>query len=690
MKKTFLLLSFLLLFIPLYSQKSSTRKDGQTSSRVYVPLPGMKEKFDTEDVIQKLLYVKQLPIEKKKLEIEDYKIENEIIKDLVKYLRNLDEKSKKLYDYQTPFKEMQGITPDENIVEVFASRKAKKQDYKIKIIEIAKPDSFMSDSIEKNKILPPSEFTISVGKNQVNINFKGGTIYQLYEVIKNVASDYVDVRIVNDTPTTAILVITGKETGKENKISFSGKLDTLLASGIIKKNDEKKFEKNIYFDNVEIISGKPIITKNAVSLTPSSRIDKKQREIIKEKYYFSLNVEFNTFSTEEKENKRFFTNGNGDLVLMEGVTVSNVTVGGGKLILDIPEEDKPKEIITNFYDFLTITYSDGNFTTYQFLSNGNYTFELQKNKEIDKIILENKNTDKELKIANMKIFSTPEEENYIPKNYISKASDAIFELDGVRIERKNNNIDDVIEGVTLNLKRETDYPINIKVDYNYQKIEEAILDWVNAYNQVMEYLSIVTEPNLDKTPLHERNPEDLKKGVFQAESSFLSLRNKLRQVGANSYKTKYGRELALLEQMGIYTKKSGNFSAGSEEWQTTRMGLLNVELEKLRSVLKTKLDGVEELFANDLDGDLVKESGAAVSVNQNLRIAIGNGSFTQMRIASNERKIKEKQKDVDELIAKLGDYEMELRRKYGKMNQALSETEAKQKWLNNQFKSQQQ
>lgn len=687
MKKIFLIFLTFCIVISLFSQSQKT--SGQRSSKVYVPLPGMKEKFDTEDVIQKLLYVKQLPIEKKKLEIEDYKIENEIIKDIVKYLRNLDDKSKRLYDYQTPFKEMQGISPDENIIEIFASRKAKKQDYKIKINEIAKPDSFMSDPVERNKILPPSEFTIKIGKDEIKITFKGGTIYNLYEILKNAAPEILETRIVNDTPTTAILVISGKNTGAENKITFSGKLDTLLNIGILKKSDEKKFEKNIYFDNVNVLSGEPLITKNAVSMTPSSKIEKSVKEQIKENYFLSLNVEFNIF-TEDKKEKTFFTNGNGDLVLMESVAVSNVIVGGGKLILDITEEEKPKEIITNFTDFFTIIYSDGSKGSYQFISNANYTFGLPKNKEIEKIVLENQNTDKEVKIANIKIFSTPDDEKFTPKNYITKASDAEFELDGVKIKRKNNNIDDVIDGVTLNLKRETDYPVTVKVDYNYQKIEEAILDWVNAYNQAMEYLHIVTEPNLDKTPLHERNQENLKKGVFQAENSFISLKNKLRQVAANSYKTKYEREIAVLEQIGIYTKRTGNFVANSEEWESAKMGLLNVDQEKLRSVLKSRLDGVEELFASDQDGDLVKESGVAVSANQNLRVAIGNGSFTQMRITANDRRIKDKQKDVEEMTAKLSDYELELRRKYGKMNQALSETEAKQKWLNNQFKSQQQ
>ncbi|MGC8764847.1 MAG: flagellar filament capping protein FliD [Brevinematia bacterium] len=691
MKKFFLFFCVLFFSTSLLfpALKDTKKEEQQQSSKVFVPLPGMKEKIDTEDIIQKLLYVKQIPIEKKKLEIEDYKLENSISRDISGYIRNLDEKSKKLYDFQSPFKEMQGISPDENVIEVYATRRAKKEDYKVKINEIAQPDSFMSDSIEKNKILPPSEFKITIGKESVNVIFKGGTIYTLYEVLKNVAPDLLEARIVNDTSTTAILVLSGKKTGKDNRISISGNLETLLQIGMLTKSDEKKYEKNIYFDNIKVISGSPVVTKNAISLPPGTKVEKNISEDVKEGYLLSLDFEIN-LRDEKAPQKIFFTNGNGELVLMEAVKISNVEVGGGSLILDY--EEKPKEIISNFFDYLTVYFTNGTKAVYQFSTNGNYVFSLDKfkNNNIEKVELENRNTDREVKIANFKIFARPEEEKFIPKNYITRASDADIELDGVEIKRDKNQIDDVIDGVTLNLKNKTESPITIRVDYDYKKIEDAILDWVNAYNQVMEYLYIVTEPNLDRTPLHQRSAENLKNGVFQTENSFISLKNKLRQIAGNSYKTRYEKELAVFEQMGIYTKKSGSFNANSEEWQSAKMGLLQVDLDKLKSVLKTKLEGVEELFANDLDGDLVKESGAAVSVNQSLRTALGNTGFIQMRIASNERKIKEVQKDVDEMNAKLADYELELRRKYGKMNQELSETEAKQKWLNNQFKYQQQ
>lgn len=676
-----------IVFYNLAISEDVNKKENRENSKVYVPLPGMKEKIDTEDIVQKLLYVKQIPIDKKRLELEDYRIENSIVKDFSSYLKNLSEKSRKLYDYQSPFREMKGYSPDENMIEVYATRRAKKQDYNIKIIQIAKADSFMSDPVERNKILPPSTMTIYLGNEKVNIIFKGGTISQLYQILKDAGNDLFDVRIINDTPSTSILVITGKKTGEENKIKFEGNPDTLLSIGMLKKSDEKKYEKDVYFDDVNIISGNPIITKTAISLPEATGVEKSLKEKIVENFFISFEFEENQYEVNGK--KKFFTNENGELILMEPVIVSNVTVGGGSLIMDI--EEKPKEIITNFIDFISIHFTNGEVMKLQPQTNGKFKFSLNefKNNEIKKITLENRNTDREVKIANMKFYSEVEEGKFIPKNQITKASDAIFELDGVKVKRDKNSIDDVIEGVTLNLKGETTNPLKISVDYDYEKIENAILDWVDAYNKVMEYLYILTEPNLDRTPLHERKPEDLKRGVFQAESSFISLRNKLRQIPAESYNTDYGKELTVLQQAGLFTKTTGTFNANSEEWASAKMGLLQVDLEKLKSTLKTKLKGVEQLFANDLDGDMIKESGIAVKIDNNLKIAIGQGSFIEMKLASNDRKIKEGEKEIEEMNKKLADYEMELRKKYGKMNQALMESEAKQKWLNNQLKIQQ-
>lgn len=68
------------------------------------------------------------------------------------------------------------------------------------------------------------------------------------------------------------------------------------------------------------------------------------------------------------------------------------------------------------------------------------------------------------------------------------ASNAVFEIDGVEIERETNNINDVINGITFNLRQNTlsapatELTIDIKPDTTVAK--NAIIGFINAYNEI--------------------------------------------------------------------------------------------------------------------------------------------------------------------------------------------------------------
>jgi flagellar capping protein FliD len=164
--------------------------------------------------------------------------------------------------------------------------------------------------------------------------------------------------------------------------------------------------------------------------------------------------------------------------------------------------------------------------------------------------------------------------------------------------------------------------------------------------------------------------------------------NNLRYSASNPYKTVYGKDLAFLAQIGIFTKKPGSFDAKSEEWATASMGLLNIDLEQLRTQFKTHFDGIEQLFANSTTGDTAKDTGVAVMVNNNLKMGLSSGSFIERRIASNDKKIADNKTEIDNLNKSADDYELQQRVKYGQMNQAIQDSDSKQKWLSGQFKQQ--
>ncbi len=693
MKRIIIFSSIIFFIVIPLSAADNTSDKKDSTGKVFIPIPGVSDKMNTEDIIQKLLMVKKIPINKLEMESQDYKIENDIIKDLSKYLRDLDTKSRNLYDFQSPFREMTGESSDASVMEATAGRKSKKQIYKLTVNQLAKPDSFMSSSIPKNKYLSPSEFTLTTGGETSKIKFQGGTPAQFIKIIQDQAGTNIDTKIINDTSDTSILVISGKNTGKKNKINFGGDLKTFYDIGSLTTGVEKSEEFPVDLmrgsDNSNITAGN---TNNAV-IKPgaSGEIGLSDKNIkMTENSYFIYDTHINKLTS-------LLSNTEGanlppiDISTMEPVKVSNVSVDGGSLIANFEEKKKPQVAVSNFTEIITLIFKDGTSNNINIDSDGKFTNSLSSNKDktIDKVLLRNQNTDREIELQDTEFLTKIEEGGIKPKNPISEACDANVNMDGVEIQRDNNKIDDLIDGVSLNLKKESKDPVTLNIDHNYQKITDDIQAWVDSYNQTMSYLATLTKPNQDRTPLSERNQQNLKDGIYQTETSFILLKNRLRNVAIDYYKTSYGNELSVLEQIGVYTKKAGSFSSTSEEWASTKTGLLNIDGDRLKSVLKTKFDGVEQLFANDLIGDMTKNSGAAVAANQSLKIALGVGNFIERRISFNDNKIKENQTEIDKMNKSLSDYELQQRMKYGKMNEAISESDSKQKWLNNQFKSQQ-
>ncbi len=672
--------------------QTRSQTTSSAGNKVFLNLPGMTEKVNTQDVVEKLVAVKRLPIQKKENETENFKLENDIVKDFSKYLRDLDTRSKALYDYQSPFGEMLGDASDKKILEAIAGRRAKKDAYRVTVFQTAKPDSFMSASTPRNKVFPAGQFTISINGEKTVVRFGGGTLAQFANTIRESAGDRVDVKMINDTATTSILVVSGRQTGEKNKMIFDGDLSVLFDTGILKKGEDKTEEFAIDLSGVQSRNSQPIAAnKTSVRLTPNTDGElsvRNQNIAVREDTTLYFKGRVNRFDLDALTNDSVTPP---EISLMEGVTISNVTVSGGSLITLYEEKRELPPVVSNFTEIFTLVFTDGSTKTFFIDSDGSYSNSLStyRGKTLDKILVQNANTDREIALSDVRVLSVLETGGPQPKNAVSRASDAIISFDGVEVRRDKNTIDDLVEGVTLNLLNESPDPVRVTIDHNYQKVQDALLSWVDSYNKAMEYLSILTKPNLDKTPLNERTPANLKLGVFQTETTFLVLKNRLRNGAANAYPTDLGRELAVLDQIGIFTKKAGGLNTASEEWEAAKMGLLSVEPDKLETALKTKFDAVAQLFANDTTGDKVKNTGVSVTINQDLKLVLGSGNFIDRRIALNDSKIKTNRREIEDMNRSLGDYEMDLRRKYGKLNQVLSETDQKQKWMNSQFKAQQ-
>lgn len=660
-------------------------------SKPYAPIPGTKDKFDSEATIQSLLAIKQIPIDAKENEIENYKIETGILQDFNAYAGRLDDQTKALYNIKSPFREMLGESSDPQVVEATANRTAIKKDYKVKVIQIAQADQFMSASLPRNKRLSPAQFTIRIGEDTYPIRFAGGTLHQLAQTIQDQTDGKLETRVINDTSTTSVLQVSGKQTGAKYRMQFEGDLAPLFEAELLYKAVSQTITRDVDLRAIVSSSTNRIVSDTrSATLVPLSQGELNLNSAairISNTTVFYWSAERSqqlpvsiTVPTNTKPSLP-------DLSIspMQEVNISNIIVEGDTLIPFYQKKTPPpavKETVSNRTEVFTLHWSDGSSTVFSVTSNGNFSRPVQSwtGLSLQRIQFHNYNTIEKYRLYDFRFLTPVEEDGLRPKNFISRAQDAVFTIDGVQITREKNAVDDVVEGLVIYLKKPSSQDVDLKIDHNYKLVMDSILEWVNTYNQVMEYLSILTKPNQDRTPLYLKAEKDRKTGLFQAESSFSSLQNKLRLSVMNSYATEFGRELNMLEQIGIFTKEAGSFSTSSDVWESTRMGLLNVDTDKLNSKLVTQFEGVRQLFANAKDGGF---TGVAWEVSQVLRLALGAGGFLARKIQFNDNRIKETQKTVAKMKEDLEDYEVQIRIQYGKLNQTINQTDKQKDYWNN-------
>jgi flagellar hook-associated protein 2 len=160
------------------------------------------------------------------------------------------------------------------------------------------------------------------------------------------------------------------------------------------------------------------------------------------------------------------------------------------------------------------------------------------------------------------------------------AADADFTVDGLQIRRSSNSISDVIEGVTFTLKKESS-SATISVTADTEEIKDQIISFVNAYNDVVEFIS--TNSAYDSVTGES--------GILSGEGTARNIQNKLRDIVTSSVSGLSG-ELSMLAEIGITT-----------DYET---GKLEIDSSELDEKLASNLDDVAELFNDSTNGIAVQ------------------------------------------------------------------------------------
>ncbi|WJY16661.1 flagellar filament capping protein FliD [Pectobacteriaceae bacterium CE90] len=176
---------------------------------------------------------------------------------------------------------------------------------------------------------------------------------------------------------------------------------------------------------------------------------------------------------------------------------------------------------------------------------------------------------------------------------LTAAQNATFTLNGISIERQSNTINDAIDGVTFNLKKQSDLDTtttpstykteNLTISKDTSQLQTAIQAWVDAYNSLQTTIQ-------SQTKYVAVNPGDTTQstgnGALLGNSTVQGIQRQL-QSQLTSIQSQSGT-LKILNDLGIKQIATG-----------TDQGKLEVDTTKLQKALNEQPDNVKAFFLGD-------------------------------------------------------------------------------------------
>ncbi len=675
-------------------------------------------------------------------------------------LQTLSAASKELYGFRSPFRTFIGSS--DGIPEYFtvtANRKAYDTTHDIEVIQIAQSQKFSSKAFNMKDELPAGTLIIKIGDEEKTVTFEGGSLLQFQKTLSKVLGRDVKTMITQKSKNLQVLTIDLVATGADNSMevisddagiftalnmftrrnfrylghtfneTLIGKWKDLsdnMTTNYLVKNDflilngENKllipldreaeggnpiaisFSVRMAEKGSELIE-EPILSPNSEILLPDSgvlfeEIDNLTFEDI-ELYGEGLSPSENTKTFEEikKQNEELEalsqTNNMSPAQTNEAPNVDDGLFNSNLVgVRYIDSDGNEKE------EFFTVENVNANWQEINLIITDSF-------KEGDVILdamLINENKNYDIYYKDIIIEDIVKQED-VANFSIQDAKDARISVNGVDILKEDNNFEDILDGITVVAKKPTVESMSVTIKADEEKVVAAIVDFIRAYNEMIDFLNDTTKrplPRDTRDELEDMNRVELidlataldieyddemsddflkKKlyyvGVFTGNASVSSISQKMRSIIITSYPTMYENELALLTQIGISRGGAG------ESWEIVKKGFLQVDEELFLAKLETQIDGIQELFANDVTGDSVPDTGIAYSIEEAIRPYAQLRGVVDNSIASSKAKLESNGKLVESEKDRVDNYRASRTEAYYKMQSELKNAESESKRL---------
>ncbi len=641
-------------------------------------IPGVNGTY--EKLIEALMKKESIPRDREAENLEKLKLKDNSLRQINKFSLEVRDIARNLYSFNNPFAEKNVESSNERAVTATASRSAKDQSVKVRIIQTAAEDKFLSAEIEDNMEVEKGKYTFKIGEKEISVNWKGGKYKSFINLVNSRTKDFLTINEIKITSDKKSLLFASKMTGEKNRLEFKDDaLNFALKMGLIKRSDTTSIK----------------TSANTAEVKPetASKITFSQTAKAGSQYLMEIKLALKDTGQEpQNENTEAESTVYEEIgsISYKGITIQNEASKDGLKktgFKNLPKEPKSPDM--NLFSLESVRgvlipippVSDTE-------TEQTITIPLSEYGDVKALAINN-NTGKTVLIENIRIYDPKAVGDYVPVNPVSTAKDAIVDFEGIQVKREKNNVEDLIPGVTLHLHDSTEKHEKITIKPNTEAAKNSIIEFVAKYNRLIAQINILTQiqpeviEELGYLSEEEKADAEKKLGIMYGDSSLSSFKGSLRQIVNEPYKPNEDAPIFMLSQMGISTKSD---SSGGIDRSRLR-GYLEIDEKKLDETLKNDMEAVKFFFGFDSDGDILVDSGLAHRMYEQLNPYTQRGGIFSVKTDSLKSRIDSSQKKIDNYDKKLAEKEKELKKKYGVMEGTLKTLEKRSREIENFKKS---
>lgn len=715
------------------------------------PIMDLGSGMNTQQVIQKLLEIEKQPMQR----LEQNNAKTEVIVDAWKEVRNrarnLEMKSQSLYSFSGPFARKRVISSDPDAITGEAASHVEDIKEKIEVLELATHHQLNSAPVADDRTIAPGNFIIRVGEKEVNVNFTGGKIEDLFDVIREKAesSEAFEAYRIRSDMNHSLIGLRSKKIGKGGEIRFEDPDGILQNIGMIRKltPDEREAKPlSLTKQSFHLYSGRHYKSGNSgqyhfdekqalLSMNDDSAVEMGVKLEADQSLIFHVKSSAKQNDSAEKSGEqRDDSNpapGQKRISRKESITVGpqiGVEIEGVRLEGYQIDREREKTVIAPDYKNLGneneqpeaqnpikgagigLVWMEGNEekSTIIPMDPGGETAQGSGDLDLEREIHPGEITGgvapekiffysvdgRKLEISRFRTAKSAGE-GMTAANETTPAKDARIKLNGVEITRPGNeNLTDIMDGVKINLHRTTTKEEDLMVQADSDEIIKTINDWVKAYNELMAFLRENSKAATEED-FRMHRPTDDKKNIgggldaMDTIKGIFATDSTVRSL-VSVMRDRTSSAYPARFEPGYRILSDIGISTGSatDSWDEIKHGYLKVDEQKLRVALSKSPKSVKELFVSDQNLDARPDNGVAFSLTKSLQpFTRVSGGLITARIDLLKNQMTSNKEELRRMQLSLESKEENLRMKFGRMESAVRSNRAMGSYMKNNLGS---